>query len=98
MRRRLFGATFCLLLLPILGTVHFLWSVLRAVAWSPRSMLVIGGLAVAVSSTDSVRILAPHGIGPLGHMIPFCVGALGIVVLWHGMRSREIRVLWRRLR
>ena len=88
----------CLLLLPILGTARFFWSVLRAVAWRPRSLLVLGGLAVVASSTNPAPILAPNGVGPLGHMIPFCVGSVGIVVLWHGLRSYEFRMLWRRLR
>jgi len=89
---------FCLLLLPVLGTVRFLWSVLRAVARRPRRLLVLGGLVLAVSSTDPVPLLAPDGIGPLGHMIPFCGVAIGIAVLWHGLRSHELRLLWRRLR
>jgi hypothetical protein len=95
MRRRFFGAVLCLLLLPVFGTARFLLSVLRVMAWRPRRFLVIGGLAVAVSATHSAPLLAPNGVGPLGHMIPFCVGVVGIVVFWRGFRSRELRLLWR---
>lgn len=98
MKRRFFGAALCLLLLPVFGAARLLWSSLRALAWRPRGLLVVGGLAVALSSAESARILVPGGVGPMGHMIPYCAGAAGLVVLGHGLRSREIRWLWRRLR
>jgi len=98
MKRRFFGATLCLLLLPMFGMARLVWSSLRAAALRPRGLLVVGGLVVALSSTESRALLAPNGVGPMGHMIPYLAGATGFVVLWHGLRSREIRVLWRRLR
>jgi hypothetical protein len=58
---------------------------------------MFGGLILAVRSTDTTTLFAPNGVGPLGHMIPYGVGLIGFVVLWSGLRSREFRVLWRRL-
>ena len=88
----------CLLLLPVLGTGRFFWFALRGAAQRPRRLLVLGGLVLAVRSTNPAPFLAPNGIGLLEHMIPLCVGLVGIVVLWHGLRSSEFRLLWRRLR
>jgi hypothetical protein len=98
MKRRFLGAVLCLLLLPIFGTARFLWSVLRVLTRRPRRLLVLGGLVVAVRSTNPAHLLALNGVGPMGHMIPFMAGAVGAVVLWHGLWSREFRWLWRTVR
>lgn len=98
MQRRLFGAVLCLLLLPVFGTAQILWSTLRVAAFRPRSILLLGGLAVAMTTTDTGSLLAPNGVRPLGHMIPSCVGAIGVAVVWHGLRSTGLRTLWRCVR
>lgn len=98
MRRRLFGAVLCLLLLPVLGTARVLWSALRAAAWRPRGLILFGGLAAALSTTNSASLIAPNGVGPMGHMIPYAVTVTGLLVVWHGVRSPELRTLWRHLR
>ncbi|MCB1282334.1 MAG: hypothetical protein KDB18_12510 [Salinibacterium sp.] len=98
MKRRFIGVALCLLLLPVFGAARLLWSSLRAIAWRPRGLLVVGGLGLALSSAESRALLAPNGVGPMGHMIPYLAGAAGLVVLVVGLRSRETRFLWRRLR
>lgn len=58
---------------------------------------MFGGLVLALRSTDATSLFALNGVGPLGHMIPYGVGLIALVVLWHGLRSHELRGLWRRL-
>lgn len=100
MHRRFVGALLFLTLLPIVGAARLLWQTLAAVArLQPKTLLVLVGLAVALSLPNPVSAqLAEAGVWPPGQVILVRIQlALGVVVLYHGLRSPGLRSLWRRL-
>lgn len=99
MRQRHLGALLWVFLLFSIGTVRFLWAVLRTVAWMRfRSLVALGGLLVVLSTSNLVTVQLSDGVWPLGHVIlSFGLPALGAVVLFHGIRSPLTWQLWRAL-
>jgi hypothetical protein len=100
MHRRIMGALLWLACFPIVGTGRLVGRTLAALAsLQPRTMLVLVGLAVALSLPNPVSAeLADAGIWPPGHVILVRIlSALGVGVLYHGLRSPGLRRLWRRL-
>jgi hypothetical protein len=100
MRRRLLGSLAWLFLLFVAGTGRVVWLTLRAVASRPRTLLILGGLFVALSTSNPLAGQFPIGEAwPIGHVVlswgaPF----LGSVVLFHGFRSPWVRQVRRELR
>ncbi len=96
MSRRILGALLWLALLPIVGTGRLVWHALAVlVRLHPKTLLVLVGLAVALSTPNPVSAqLADSGIWPPGHVIlgPATL-TLGVFVLYHGLRSRWLRRL-----
>ena len=100
MRQRLWGTLLWLLLLPLIGGGRLLWRMLCVMtAFRPSTVLVLVGLVVALSLPSPVTAqLADAGIWPPGHVILVRLGfAIGIGVLYHGLRSPTQRRLWRTL-
>jgi hypothetical protein len=100
MTRRLLGGILWLSLLPIVGTGRLIWFLLRLLAgFRPGTMLVLIGLGVALSLPNPVSDqLAEAGIWPMGHVILVRVSlALGVLVLYHGLRSPGLHRLRRGL-
>ena len=102
MSRRILGALLWLVLLPVVGVSRLVWHSLSVLArFRPKTLLVLVGLAVALSTPNPVRAqLDEAGIWPPGHMIlePAAL-VLGVFVLYHGLRSRWLRRLgWSLLR
>jgi hypothetical protein len=101
MRHRIWGTLLWLLLLPLIGAGGLLWRMLCVLtALRPSTVLVLVGLVVALSLRSPVTAqLADAGLWPPGHGISVRLGfAIGIGVLYHGLRSPTQRRLWRRLR
>jgi hypothetical protein len=98
MPRRILGALLWLALLPIVGTGGLVWHSLAVLArFQPKTLLVLVGLAVALSTSNPVSAqLAESGIWPPGHVIlgPASL-VLGVFVLFHGLRSHWLRRLGR---
>ena len=98
MPRRILGALLWLALLPLVGTGRLVWHSLAVLArFQPKTLLVLVGLAVALSTPNPVSVLlAEAGIWPPGHVImgPTTL-ALGVFVLYHGLRSHWLRRLGR---
>ena len=65
----------------------------------PQTVLILIGLVVALSLPNPVSAqLADAGVWPPGHVIlARLLPALGVGVLYHGLRSKWQRRLWRRL-
>ena len=100
MKRRIVVALLCFLLLPIVGSGRLVWHTLSALAaLRPKTLLTLVGLVVALSFPNPVtEQLAQAGIWPLGHVILVrLLPAVGVGALYHGLRSRDLRALWRRL-
>src|SRR5262249_7903860 len=100
MPRRILGALLWLTLLPIVGAGRLVWQALAVMArLHPRTVLLLVGLALALSTPNPVSAqLAEAGIWPPGHMILDRVSlALGVMVLFHGLRSPGLRRLRRGL-
>ena len=100
MRHRLWASLLWLVLLPVVGSGRLLWSALRALAaLRPQTVLILVGLVVALSLPNPVSAqLAEAGVWPPGHVILVrLLPALGVGVLYHGLRSQWQRRLWRRL-
>lgn len=101
MRRTLLGAFLWLLLLPVVGSGRLLWTGLRTLAaFRGMTVLTLVGAAVTLSVPNPVSAsLAEAGIWPPGHGILVKAGmAVGIGVLYHGLRSPGLWRLHRRLR
>ena len=100
MPRRILGALLWLALLPLVGIGRLVWHSLAVLArFQPKTLLVLVGLAVALSTPNPVSAqLAEAGIWPLGHVTlgPAAL-ALGVFVLYHGLRSQWLRRLGRGL-
>ena len=94
MSRRILGALLWLTCLPIVGTWQLIWHSLAVlVRFQPKTLLVLVGLAVALSTPNPVSaLLAVSGIWPPGHVIlgPATL-VLGVFVLFHGLRSPGLR-------
>lgn len=100
MRRRIFGALFWLLLLPVVGSGRLLWQGLRGLArLRLQTILMLVGLPVALSLPSPVQEqLAQAGVWPPGHMLLGRAALiLAVLVLYHGLRSPSIWRLRRRL-
>ena len=101
MQKWITGALLWALLLPVFGGVRFLWWALSAVAWlKPKSwMTVVGLIVVWETGGVSALQLRPDVIESMRHLILVWTSVVvGILVLYHGLRSPESRKLWRRLR
>ena len=98
MPRRILGALLWLALLPLVGIGRLVWHSLAVLArFQPKTLLVMVGLAVALSTQNPVSAqLAVAGIWPPGQVIsgPATL-ALGVFVLYHGLRSHWLRRLGR---
>jgi len=97
MRRGIWIALLGLLLLPIVGSGRLLWRCLTVLtSFRPKTLMVLVGLGVALSMPSPVTDqLASAGIWPPGHMISLRLGwAVGVGVLYHGLRSGVLRRLW----
>ena len=98
MSRRILGALLWLVLLPVVGVSRLVWHSLSVLArFRPKTLLVLVGLAVALSTPNPVSAqLDEAGIWPPGHVIlgPATL-VLGVFVLYHGLRSRWLRRLGR---
>ena len=100
MHKRLLGALLFLALLFIIGGSQLVWRTLRALAaLHPKTLLVLVGLVVALSLPNPVSdLLAQAGVWPLGHVILVrALPALGVGVLYQGLRSPGLGRLRRRL-
>lgn len=100
MKRRITATLLWLLLLPVVGSGLLLWRTLAMLAsFRPQTLLTLVGLVVALSLPSPVtEQLAAAGIWPPGHVILVrLLPAIGVGVLYHGLRSRGLRTLWRRL-
>jgi hypothetical protein len=100
MHKRLLGAILWFVLLLLVGSGRLLWRSLAALmALRPKTLLVLVSLAVSMSLPNPVRdLLTQAGVWPPGQVIS--VGgllALGVGVLWHGLRSRVLKRLRRKL-
>lgn len=87
-------------MLPLIGSGRLLWQMLCLLtAFRPSTVLVLVGLVVALSLPNPVSAqLAEAGVWPPGHVILVrLLAALGVGVLYHGLRSPTQRRLWRRL-
>ncbi len=83
--------------MPIVGSGRLLWRSLTVlIGFRPKTLMILIGLGVALSMSSPVtEQLAYAGIWPPGHMISLRLGwAVGVGVLYHGLRSRVIRRLW----
>lgn len=90
-----------LLLLPVAGAFRLLWVALRSVAWWPMRMLAaLGGLLLVLGLENPVAAqIFGEVSGPTGHhLAPWGLAGLGTLVLYHGVRSRVGRRLWRLFR
>ena len=98
MSRRILGALLWLVLLPVVGVSRLVWHSLSVlVRFRPKTLLVLVGLAVALSTPNPVSAqLDEAGIWPPGHVIlePVML-SLGVFVLYHGLRSRWLQRLGR---
>jgi hypothetical protein len=98
MPRRILGALLWLALLPLVGAFRLVWHSLTVLArLQPKTLLVLVGLAVALSTPNPVSAqLDEAGIWPPGHVIlgPATL-VLGVFVLYHGLRSRWLGRLGR---
>ena len=100
MKRRITATLLWLLLLPVVGSGLLLWRTLVALAaFRPKTLLTLVGLVVALSLPNPLtEQLAAAGVWPPGHEILVrLLPALGVGVLYHGLRSRSLWALWRRL-
>ena len=98
MRRRIGVALLGLLLLPIVGSGRLLWRLLTAlISLRPKTLVTLVGLGVALSLPSPVTdLLASAGIWPPGQVILVRLEwAVGVGVLYHGLRSGVLRRLWR---
>jgi len=101
MRRAVLLSLLWLLLLPVVGAFRLLWVALRSVAWWPMRMLgLLAGLLLVMVSENPVaaQILAGAN-GPTGHRFAtWGLAGVGTLVLYHGVRSRVGKRLWRLVR
>jgi hypothetical protein len=100
MHKRLLGALLFLVLLVVIGGGRLIWrSLVALAALHPKTLLVLVGLAVALSLPNPVSdLLAQSGIWPLGHVILVrALPALGVGVLYQGLRAPGLSRLRRRL-
>lgn len=101
MRRAISLSLLWLVLLPVAGAFRLLWVALRSVAWWPMRMLAaLAGLLLVMGLENPVaaQILAGAN-GPTGHRFAtWGLTALGTLVLYHGVRSRVGKRLWRLFR
>lgn len=98
MRRRYLRGLLGLLLLPLAGSWHLLFVLLRFLSWRPQLLCILAGGAVVLSTGNPVVDQFPvEEIGLLEHMI-FSWGCLvvGVLVLGYGLRSRLVWRLWHR--
>ena len=100
MKRRIAATLLWLLLLPIVGSGRLFWRTLGAlVALRPKTLLTLVGLVVALSLPNPItEQFAAAGVWPPGHEILVrLLPAVGVGVLYHGLRSRGLKALWRKL-
>lgn len=83
------GTLLWLLLLPIVGAGRLLWIGLRLLgSLRPKTLLTLGGLAVALSAPNPVTSQLSEAVWPAGHMLQSSgLVVLGVVVLSLGMSS-----------
>ena len=101
MRRTLLSTLVWILLLPVVGGGRLLWSGLRTfAAFRGMTVLTLFGAAAALSVPNPLSAgLADAGIWPPGHGILVKAGmAVGIGMLYHGLRSPGLWRLHRKLR
>ena len=89
MQRRLLGTFVWFFLLLVAGIARIAWLTFRALASRPRTLLILTGLLVALSSPNPVSAQFPiDQVWSLGHVIwPWVSPFFGAVVLFHGVRS-----------
>src|SRR5687767_8025327 len=100
MKKRLLWGLLGLLLLPVVGAARLAFVTIRFLTWRPQVLLILVGLAVALSIENPIaEQLIPEGIGLLEHMILSWIGlSAGTLVVGHGIASPEMKSLWRRVR
>jgi len=99
MRRRILGTLLWFLLLPIVGAGRLCWTLLRLLgSIRPKTLFMLGGLAVALSAPSPVSSQISEAVWPAGQMLQSSgLVVLGVVVLSHGMGSPAMRRLWRKI-
>ena len=88
-------------LLPVVGTVRFLWSLVRLVALlRARTFLAVVGLGVALSMPNPLTAqLSFEAVKPIGSLLlAWGAPVLGVRVLLLGHRSPLCRLVRRKLR